>query len=98
MIDNPNQVTVRPKVTGNGVEIWGPNFWLRTGHCRRCENGLGHTSRRGAGGEKSTGLLLQRPGAHYYEDEMARGEKVKLRRQVRHREKAATRRHVNEEV
>ena len=94
-----NQLEIRQKITGNGVEIWGRNFWLKDGHCRRCENGLGHiVRRRGAGGEKSTGLLLQRPGNHLYEDELAPGEKVKVRRQVRHREKTATRRLIIEEA
>jgi hypothetical protein len=99
MIYNRNQTEVRPKRTGSGVEVWGPNFWLKTAHCRRCENGLGHTShRRGAGGEKSTGLLLQRPGAHMYEDEMAPGEKPKLRRRVRMAEREAIRRIIHEEI
>jgi hypothetical protein len=99
VIYNRNQIEIRPKRTGSGVEVWGPNFWLKTGHCRRCENGLGHTDRRrGAGGEKSTGLLLQRPGSHRYEDELTPGEKVIERRRLRHAEKATVRRLVNEEA
>ena len=90
---NRNQIEVVSKRTGNGIEMFGRNFWLKDGHCRRCENGLGHTiRRRGAGGEKSTGLLLQRPGNHLYEDELAPGEKPLMRRRVRHRENAEIRR------
>jgi hypothetical protein len=98
-IMNRNQLEIRTKVTGNGIEVWGRNFWLKTGHCRRCENGLGHTMRRrGAGGERSSGLLLQRPGRYIWEDEIAPGEKPKLRRKVRHRENAAVRRLAAEEA
>jgi hypothetical protein len=96
---NRNQTVTEPKRNGFGAETWGPNFWCKTGHCRRCVNGLGHTSRRrGAGGEKATGLLLQRSGAHLYEDELAPGEKRVLRRRVRHRERAEVRRLVTDEL
>jgi hypothetical protein len=95
-----NQVKVIPKKNGAGIITYGPNgFWMKTGHCRRCVNGLGHSNyRKGAGGEKSTGLLLQRPGAHIYEDEIAPGEKKTLRRQVRMAEKEAIRREISEEA
>jgi hypothetical protein len=96
---NNNQIEVIPKKNGAGIIIYGRNFWLKTGHCRRCENGQGHLiHRRGAGGEKSTGLLLQRPGAHIYENEIAPDEKKTLRRQVRMAEKEATRREISEEA
>jgi hypothetical protein len=84
-------VTVTKK-NGAGVYVYGPNSWSATGHCRRCDNGGSHTlRRRGAGGEKSTGTLLQRPGRHVYENEIAPGEKPSRRRRLRHAEKAAVR-------
>ena len=99
MTYNRNQTVSEVTRNGAGTTTWGPNFWLKTGHCRRCDNGLGHTNRRrGAGGERPTGTLLARPGAHFYEDEMVPGEKVKLRRRVRHRETVEVRRLVREEL
>lgn len=96
---NRNQTVTEAKRNGAGTKTWGPNSWSKTGHCRRCDNGFGHTNhRRGAGGEQPTGTLLARPGAHFYEDEMAPGEKVKLRRRVRHREAAEVRRLIREEL
>jgi hypothetical protein len=94
---NQNQTEVVPARNG-GTEVFTRNGWRKTGHCRRCDNGLFHTRRRrGAGGEKPTGTLLARPGNHLYEDEIAPGEKSGLRRRVRHREKAAIRRLAVEE-
>jgi|SRR5277367_1156511 len=99
MLYNRNQTITEVKRNGAGTETWGPNFWMKTGHCRRCDNGLGHTNRRrGAGGEKPTGTLLARPGAHIYQDEIAPGEKVTLRRRVRYREKANVRQLIREEL
>jgi hypothetical protein len=99
MIRNRNQIKVIPKRSGNGVEVWGRNYWLKTGHCRRCENGLGHMPRRrGAGGEKSTGVALQRQRKRWDDEIKSDGGKVKLHRQVRRAENAATRRMVEEEA
>lgn len=76
---------------------WQRNPWtklptgaiLRTGHCRRCDNGLGHHNGR-RGWRRPTGLLLQRDRLTY-DDELAPGEKVKRRRAIRHAESAAVR-------
>lgn len=88
LIYNPNRQFSDPARGSGAVITYGRNTWHRTGHCRRCVNGLPHIiRRRGAGGERPTGLLLQRPGAHVYEDEMAPGEKTVLRRIMRAREK-----------
>jgi hypothetical protein len=93
--NNPNQTEVIAKKNGAGIITYGPNgFWMKTGHCRRCVNGVGHPPQSGNG---NTGLLLQRPGRHIYQDELAPGEKPGLRRRVRRREKAAVRRLVIEE-
>jgi hypothetical protein len=98
VIYNQNQTITEVKRNGAGTETWGPNFWMKTGHCRRCENGLGHVMcRRGAGGEHPSGVILQRFGKHVYEDEIAPGEKPGLRRRQRHQEKTAIRRLVREE-
>jgi hypothetical protein len=94
---NRNQYEVFPKRNGRGVIVYGPNgFWMKTGHCRRCVNGEGHSHQTGP--KKSTGLLLQRPGAHVYEDEIAPGEKAVLRRQARMADKEAVRRLIDEEA
>jgi len=96
---NQNQVEVVPRRNAGGVTVYVRNGWSRTGHCRRCDNGLLHTARRrGAGGEKPSGVILaNRPVKYQWEDEIAPGEKPGLRRKVRHREKAAVRRLVIEE-
>jgi hypothetical protein len=68
------------RVTATGAEI-------RTGHCRRCGNGLGHdvirngrTQWRRAG--KPSGTTLQ-GDRRDYTDEMPRGAKVVRRREIR---------------
>lgn len=67
-------------------------MWLKRGHCRRCENGLGHTPRK----RKPTGVILQRLRP-YWDDEIAPGEKQKLHGIARAREAEATRKEVQEE-
>jgi hypothetical protein len=59
------------------------DIWLRKGHCRRCENGLGHTISRNR--TKPTGTLLQRDRMTF-DDELAPGEKRIQRRRRRARE------------
>ena len=71
------------------VTMRSDGSWIKTGHCRRCVNGLGH--RRASGSSKATGVLLQRDRLTY-DDELAPGEKTARRRAVRHREKAEVRR------
>lgn len=79
-----------------GLITYGPNAWMRTGHCRRCVNGLGHTIRRNSAG-RPAGVSLRNTGIRgLYEDEIAPGEKVFLRRQVRVRERAAVAREISE--
>lgn len=85
-----NQAGSVPARKGKGTEKYGPNYWSKTGHCRRCNNGEVHVyRRRGAGGEHPSGVILKRGGGirYMWEDEIAPGEKRYLRRQVRAREK-----------
>jgi hypothetical protein len=78
----------------NGSVVLADGSWLKRGHCRRCENGLGHQLTQRS--TKATGLLLQRDRLTY-DDELAPGEKVARRRAVRHRETDEVRRIVAEE-
>lgn len=74
---------------GSGVPLtYGPNFWRKTGHCNRCNNGQGHTPRRRDAGGSSGVSLGPLPGRHVYTDDLAPGEKKHLRRAARARGRA----------